>query len=99
MHIYLAIWDTNEGTTVEHYWSEEDRSAAVKTHMTGLWDRSRDGPPPDDFREMWPVLIERGCEDWVVLAEIDTNQPDTADLSSNLTPSKGAETCDTASLR
>lgn len=78
MNIHLAIWDSDEGTSVEHYWTEADRDVAVKARVIGMWDSARDGTPPEDWREIWPTIIERGCEDWVVVEEINLAKPDSA---------------------
>ncbi|MEO0380919.1 MAG: hypothetical protein AAF252_11665 [Pseudomonadota bacterium] len=71
MKIYCLIWDNDGGTTLEHFFSEEDRAQRIKSEIVVDWNAiTASMPMPDDWMDAWAVVSDK-VSYWLVTEEID----------------------------
>lgn len=81
--IYLMITDTDDGTSVEHFTTETDRTDAYRAFCEKHWDAAQHGPMPHDPFVAYDRVAE--TSNCVTLSEIDlTALPEIAQLTSLL---------------
>lgn len=81
MKIHLTIWDSDSGTGIQHYWSEQNRTAALYQDLLPHWDEAH-GTAPDNVDDLWEQ-ISKSADFWFIMLEIDTEKPDTAGVLLN----------------
>ena len=71
MILYCLIWDSDDGTHLEHYFTDQARNDRIKSELTDDWNSARPGEPfPQDWFDAWEV-ISQFVDYWFVCENID----------------------------
>lgn len=74
--IWSLVHDSDSGTDVQLFGTEEERDASCSMIMAAAWSETEQSDPlPTDWRAAWERLEAGHCGFWIVLNEHEVTLP------------------------